>query len=404
LCYPNGTDAHACIGAKKLTIKGCRPRVKENMHKTLTIVHTEASVSLGGQGIRILNEALWMRNRGHRLIIIAPGHSGLLREARRVGLETYAIQFAKKTQASDFFRLVRYLRQIVPDILNTHSSVDTWVGCLAGRVCRVPAIIRTRHFGVPVRSHILNRWLYNSLCHHIFTTGDGISSALIADLGLPKQKVSTISTGIRPPAVLPSHDEARLAFIKEFNLPPDTRFIGCLAIFRSGKGHAILLDAFRQIRQKVPHYHLLLIGEGAYRQTLETLIGDWGLQQNVHLTGYRPAPWMALRALDINILASTSTEGTPQALLQAQFAGRPVIGSNCGGIPEIIQHEKTGLLVPKGEAEPLGKALLRLIEDRALAVQLARNARQNVHVHHTLDVMGQSILAMYRELLQVPQP
>jgi glycosyltransferase involved in cell wall biosynthesis len=109
---------------------------------------------------------------------------------------------------------------------------------------------------------------------------------------------------------------------------------------------------------------------------------------------------MALRALDINILASTSTEGTPQALLQAQFAGCPVLGSISGGIVDIITHEKTGLLVPKGEAEPLGKALLRLLEDRDYATLLACNARRHVETHHTLDVMGHKILAVYRELLQ----
>ena len=211
------------------------------MNKSLTIVHTEASVSWGGQGVRILREALWMRHHGHRLVIIAPAHSRLLAEAQRVGLETAALQFTKNTQLLDLFKLVRYLRRLTPDVLNTHSSVDTWVGCLAGRWCRVPAIIRTRHLGAPVQTHRLNRWLYGALCHHIFTTGDGISQALITGLGLTHQRVSTISTGIHPPAVLPAPEEARQSFVKQFNLPPLSRFIGCLAVLRHGKGHAVLL-------------------------------------------------------------------------------------------------------------------------------------------------------------------
>ena len=119
----------------------------KDMDKPRTIVHTEASVSLGGQGLRILAEALWMRDRGHRLVIIAPVHSRLLEEAQRVGLETSPILFAKHTQGRDFCKLVGDMRRIAPDILNTHSSIDTWVGCLAGRLCGVPAIIRTRHLG-----------------------------------------------------------------------------------------------------------------------------------------------------------------------------------------------------------------------------------------------------------------
>jgi glycosyltransferase involved in cell wall biosynthesis len=369
------------------------------MKPTLTIVHTEASVSWGGQGLRILREALWMREGGHRVVVIAPAHSRLLAEAQDSGLETQAQRFAKNTQAVDLLKLVRYLRQLTPDVLNTHSSIDTWVGCLAGRLCRVPAIIRTRHLGAPVQTHLLNRWLYSALCHHIVTTGEGISRALITGLQLDQHRVTTISTGIRPPAVWPTPEDARLSFVKQLHLPSMSRFIGCLAVLRQGKGHAVLLDAFHQLLDKLPHYHLLIIGDGTYRHTLEGLIARRHLQKSVHLTGYLADPWGALRALDVHVLASISTEGTPQALLQAQFAGCPVIGSQSGGIAEVITHGKTGLLVPQGDVKALSAALWRLLTDRQYAAFLACNARAYVWQHHTLDIMGQKILTVYRALL-----
>jgi glycosyltransferase involved in cell wall biosynthesis len=367
--------------------------------QTLTIVHTEASVSWGGQGLRILREALWMRDRGHRVVIIAPAHSRLTAEAQSAGIETRAQRFTKRTQAVDLLKLVGYLRRLTPDVLNTHSSVDTWVGCLAGRLCRVPAIIRTRHLGAPVHTHLLNRWLYGVLCHHIVTTGEGISRALITGLRLNQQRVTTISTGICPPAVLPSPEDARLSFVKALHLPPTARFIGCLAVLRGGKGHVVLLKAFQKIYQTIPDYHLLIIGDGRFRRSLEDLIAQWRLQNRVHLTGYLADPWLALRALDVHVLASTSNEGTPQAILQAQFAGCPVIGSQCGGISEVITPGRTGLLVPKGEVEPLSTAILRLIGDRSYAAFLSRNAYQYVSQHHTLDLMGQKVLSVYRALL-----
>lgn len=369
------------------------------MNKPLTIVHTEASVSWAGQEVRILREALWMRDRGHRLVIIAPAPSRLMAEAQQAGLKTHALRFAKHTQAQDCFTLIRYLRHLRPDVVNTHSSVDTWVGCLASRLCRVPAVIHTRHLGAPVQTHVLNRWLYGSLCHHIFTTGNGISQALITGLGLSQHQVTTISTGIHPPANWPLPEDARRAFITQFNLPSTARFVGCLAALRQGKGHAVLLEAFRRICHEVPHHHLLIIGDGSYRHTLEGLIVQWGLQSRVHFTGYLADPWCVLRALDVNVLASTSTEGTPQALLQAQFAGCPVIGSESGGIAEVIAHGSTGLLVPKAEAEALGAALLRLLTDPEYAALLARHARQYVAQHHSLDLMGSKILAVYQSLL-----
>ena len=136
-----------------------------------------------------------------------------------------------------------------------------------------------------------------------------------------------------------------------------------------------------------------------YRRTLEELISAWRLQKRVHLTGYLSDPWVALRALDVKVLASTGTDGIPQAILQAQFADCPVIGSQCGGIPEVITHGKTGLLVPTGEVEPLGKAILQLLANRDYAAWLACNAKQCVSQYHTLDMMGNKILAVYDTLL-----
>jgi glycosyltransferase involved in cell wall biosynthesis len=350
--------------------------------------------------MRILHEALWMQAQGHRLLVVAPEHSRLVQEAQRLGLETYHIPFTRKTRLHDFRHLKRYLRRLTPDILNTHSSIDSWVGSLAGRACRIPAVIRTRHVSTPVRSHVLNRWLYRSLCDHVFTTADCISAALVADLGLAANRVSTVSTGIKPPDHLPACEEARRSLILALEVPPDTRFIGCLAVLRSWKGHEILLEAFRQIQAQVPRYHLLIVGEGSQRPHLEGFINASGLQKRVHLLGHRTDPWFVLRALDLKVLASTSNEGISQSLLQAQFAECPVIGSDCGGIPEIIRHEETGLLVPRGDAAPLGQALLRLVQDRELAHRLAHRARQCAQQYHTVDIMGHKILITYRELLR----
>jgi len=369
------------------------------MQRHLTIVHTEASVSFGGQGLRILNEAIWMQQQGHRLIILAPQESGLFAKARQAGLATHAVRFAKSSQGRDVFNVARYLRTYSPDIVNTHSSIDTWVSAIAATWCHVPLIIRTRHLSTPVSAHWLNRWLYNYLCDAIFTTGDCITEALKANLRLHRHKITTIATGICPPESFPDRDRARQALIHQLNLPPQTRFVGCLAVLREWKGHDILIEAFQQIRDDLPDHHLLIIGQGHFRTTIEHLIDRHGLAQRVHLLGHRDDIWWVLRALDAKILVSIHSEGISQALLQAQFAECPVIGSDCGGIPEIINHEHTGLLVPKGEVAPLAQAIRRLLGDPPLATHLARAAHRHAHACHTLDLMGRNILSQYQALL-----
>lgn len=343
-----------------------------------------------------------MQQQGHRLIILAPQESGLFAKAHQAGLATHAVRFAKSSQGWDVFNVARYLRTYSPNIVNTHSSTDTWVSAIAAKWCHVPLIIRTRHLSTPVSAHLLNRWLYNDLCDAIFTTGDCITEALKANLRLHRHKITTIATGICPPESLPDRDRARQALIHQLNLPPQTRFVGCLAVLREWKGHDILIEAFQQIREDIPDHHLLIIGQGHFRPTIERLIDKHGLGQRVHLLGHRDDIWWVLRALDAKILVSIHSEGISQALLQAQFAECPVIGSDCGGIPEIIHHEHTGLLVPKGEVAPLAQALRRLLGDPLLATNLARAAHRRAHACHTLDIMGHNILSRYQALLPTP--
>ena len=326
----------------------------------------------------------------------------LLQEARRFNSATFALRFAKKTQVSDLITLTRYLRRLGPDILNTHGSVDSWVGCLAGRFSRVRGILRTRHSSTPVGTHRANRWLYSSLCDHVLTTSEATTHTLRHTLNLPTDHISTVSTGVQAPSTLPAQEEARQALIDELGLPPCARFIGCLG--RLGrddrKGQRLLIDAFTHIQPQHPHHHLLLVGDGEMRPALERQIEALKLRSRVHLLGHRTDPWFVLRALDVKVLVSTWGEGISQALLQAQLVGCAVIGSDVGGIPEIVTHEETGLVVPRGEVEPLSQALARLLGDASFRERLCQQASRNAHLYHTLDRMGDKLLAVYQRILE----
>ena len=103
----------------------------------LTILHTEASNGWGGQEIRILSEAEWFRDQGYRIILANPQNGQLNAKARARGFEVFDIPFEKKTQLRDFFRVRKLIQDHKPDVIGTHSSVDSWVGLLAASLCRV---------------------------------------------------------------------------------------------------------------------------------------------------------------------------------------------------------------------------------------------------------------------------
>lgn len=365
---------------------------------SLTILHTEASEAWGGQEIRILNEAIWMREQGHRIILVTPGKGQLYKNAQDAGFEVEALALAKKTQLGDFFAMRKLLRRYQPQIVATHSSVDSWVGLLAARSCGI-ATVRFRHVSTGVSSHFPNRIQYGKMADAVVTTGNCIGQPLIEELGVPAERVHTIATGVRVPSDLPEREEARKELALVLGLPQTARFMGQVSVLRSWKGHAFLIEAFRMIAAEFPEYHLVLVGDGPIRGTVEALVAYSGLASRIHLTGHQSNPWPSFRAFDVAVLASTKNEGIPQSGIQAMFAGTPFVGTKIGGIPEIIDDGKTGLLVPGSDAAALADALRRFLQDPNFAKTCAEQARQKALTDLTLDAMGQKMVALYTSLL-----
>ncbi len=365
----------------------------------LTIIHTEASDAWGGQDIRVYSEALWLRDQGHRVHLFTPAHGELFRRARAVGLDCEAIPFAKRTKVVDYLRLARRFRVIRPDVVCTHSSVDSWVGLLAAKTCNVPATIRYRHVSTPVRNNFMNRWQYQSLCDHVVTTADAIQVELRRTLGLPSNKVSSIPTGIVAPN-LPSREQAKAELRSRFNLPGKALLIGQISVMRSWKGQNVLYQAFEHVlAPRYPQSYLFFVGGGPILDDYRKRIQRDRLTERILLAGHQEDVWPFFRGLDVVVLSSTKNEGIPQAGLQAMFAECPFVATNVGGIPEIVHHEQTGLLVPPDNSSALAAAIDRIIRQPGLADRLVCNALKQVRSKHTQECMGQRLVTLFMQLL-----
>lgn len=162
----------------------------------LTILHTESSLGWGGQEIRILQESLGMRARGHRVIIAASPKSHLLPRAEKSGLEIIPIQLHHKYPWI-FWQMVSILDKKEIDILNTHSSSDSWLGILAAKISkRRTLIIRTRHLSTPISKNLWSRLIYDLLPDAIITTGEEIRRQMISENNFDGDKIFSIPTGV----------------------------------------------------------------------------------------------------------------------------------------------------------------------------------------------------------------
>jgi glycosyltransferase involved in cell wall biosynthesis len=366
--------------------------------KSLSILHTEASLGWGGQERRILVEALAMRQRGHQSAFACDPRGELYRRVRLQNFPVTPLIFGGVRNLGTWVKLRRLLGGGAVDILNTHSSLDSWLGTLAWRSLRDrPLLVRTRHLSTRVKDNRRTRWLYQSPAA-IITTGLVTKNLLVERLGVPARRIFSIPTGVELAEFAPQEKSREL--LAQVQVPTDAFIFGSVAVLRSWKGHLDLLEAFHQLLQEGARAFLLLVGEGPYRVVIEEKIAQLGMQPWVRLAGFRDqvAPWFAL--MDVKVLASYANEGVPQSLLQAQAMARPVVGTNVGGIPEVISHEETGLLVPPRDIRALTQAMGRLMADQDYRRGLGRRGREVVVEKFSMEQMAAEIEAVYEVLRQ----
>ena len=364
----------------------------------LSIVHTESSCGWGGQEIRILTEAQGFLARGHRVQLLAPPEAPIVPAAQRMKLAVVCVPLARKGLPG----LVALRRWIVAnraqiDLINTHSSTDTWLAAVAcATLGGAPPIVRTRHLS----SHVINRvgtqWLYRRASAHIVTTGEAIRRQLARDNHVPLARMTSIPTGIDLARFVPG-DPHRAR--KHLQLP-DRPTLGIVATMRAWKGHVYLFDALARQRDAWRDWQVLVVGGGPDRLPLEADVVKRGLSDLVRFTGHQDdvVPWM--QSLDMLVLPSYSDEGVPQAIMQAMACSVPVVSTRVGGIPEAVDEGVTGLLIEPRSAPALAAGLSALRDDPALRVRFGRAARERAMRDFGIDRMLDRMETVFRSILR----
>jgi glycosyltransferase involved in cell wall biosynthesis len=362
----------------------------------LKILHTEWSEGWGGQEIRILADADILTRRGHQVTLLVRPGSGLEENARSKGLPVVVRRIKHAYDPASLIFIARLLRKERFQVVNTHSSVDSWVAGAAAKLAHTPALVRTRHLSVPVADHMFNvvyRWP-----DALVTTAEMIRRRLIEVNGFAPDRVASIPTGVDLDRFDPDLDPGEVR--AELGLPPGGRVAAMVAVLRSWKRHEIFLEAAAKIAAEKDDVSFLVVGEGPRRPNIEAKIQELGLGGRVVLTGYRTDVPRILAACDVCALTSESSEGVPQSVLQYQAMARPVVGTAAGGIPEVIEDGVTGLLCPVNDAEAVAEAMTRLLDDPDLARRVGAAGRRRIERKHSLDAMADATLDLYRGIVQ----
>ncbi|MBL9182369.1 MAG: glycosyltransferase [Verrucomicrobiaceae bacterium] len=360
------------------------------------IVHSEASFGWGGQEHRILAELQGFHRRGHDVWLVAPEQSGVFHRAHQAGIAVKAQRFDQRLLLPlHVVRMASWLRRQRIQIVNTHSSRDGWMLTLASRMARVPLVIRSRHFDVPIPNKSLSRLVYKEWTHHVITTSERITEKLLETFELSPEEVTTMATGVDLDRFQPEGPRAELSLPP---LPSGTPLIGMISVIRHAKGTQILAEAARLLRDEGRRVHCVIVGDGPWRSHLEAVIAELGVKDLFSLLGHREDVPEIMRSLDVIAIPSFH-EAVPQSGLQALATGVPVVASDVGGIPDIIKQGITGRLVPPKDAAALAHAIRDTLDQREKTQAMTAAGRELIRAEHSLEKMLDRLEVIYRQHL-----
>lgn len=366
------------------------------------VLFVDLSHRFGGSSTRVLGLLSLLPRERAGLAVVQ--ESPVCQQARALGLTVHPVGRAK-TDARILPNLVRLVRREGYQVLDTQNIQSKFWASLAAPWTRAVLISTLNSWygfehGRNWRTHVYTalELLTNFRLGGYITVSRTVQQAVQS--AWPRAPfVELIYNAVEIPQPLPPADRAWLN--RTFSLPEQALI--CLAVGRLvwAKGYEDLLEAFALAAGQDPALHCLIIGEGSLRPALEAMVRDRNLSGRVTLAGYQPPEVVlpAMRASDVFVMSSRQ-EGTPIALLEAAARARPILATSCGGIPELVEHERHALLVPPGRPDLLAESLLRLARDPALRERLGEAARAHVQAHFSLAAQVQATLAVYQRALE----
>ncbi|APZ43488.1 TIGR03088 family PEP-CTERM/XrtA system glycosyltransferase [Acidihalobacter ferrooxydans] len=367
------------------------------------IAHVLNRLDYGGMETVLVNLVNRMGDTPYRhAVICLSGYSDFRNRLNSDRVPVVDIGKRPGKDPAAYARLWRVLRRMRPQLVNTYNiaALDTApVARMAG--CRV---VHAEHgwtadrAAVPKKYRLLRRAMSPFVDRFVAVSRD-LENWLREDVGIAPARLACIHNGVDPTPLLASA-AARTEARRRLGVPQDAFVVGTVARLDPVKAHAVLIEAIGRLiaATEEPPVRLYIVGEGAERQRLEALIERRGLGAHVHLPGARDdiPDWLA--AFDVFALPSWN-EGVSIAALEAMAAALPVVATAVGGNPEVVVAERTGLLVPPGEAVALADALERYRHDPPLRQQHAAAGRARMQADFSLASMVEAYRGLYDEVL-----
>jgi len=288
------------------------------------------------------------------------------------------------------WRLGRHLRARKVRLLHCFDFYSNALGVIAARIAGVPVVASQRDLGnlrSPFQRRVQRFMLQRA--DHVLVNSQAVGRRLAAERTLPADRITLIRNGVDVSKFHPASTPRERV---------GTLTVGTMANLRPEKGVVDIVKAAGIVCDRYDHVRFALFGDGPLRADLEGLIRARGLAGRVELRGATEHPAAALRDLDVFVLASHS-EASSNGLLEAMATRLAVVATDVGGNPELVDDERTGLLVPPADPAGLAKAIIRLVEAPGLADKVAEGGLERIRSRFTVARMLEALDDFYARVL-----
>ena len=382
------------------------------------VLRVIARLNMGGPALHVAYLTAGLAERGYETTLVAGslarGEDSMAFVADELGIDVERLEELHREispfrDAVAIVRLARLIRRLRPHILHTHTAKAGAVGRLAALLAgdaRPPIVVHTFHGHVlrgyfdPLRTagfRLLERWLATKTTA-LVAVSPQVRDDLVALGVAPRERFVVVRLGIELEQRVAAEQDGRGESRRVLGIGPDRFAVGWIGRMTGVKRTEDVLRAFRRLRDRGVDACLCMIGDGPDRPAVERRAHELGVMRDTLFLGYQEevAPFYA--AFDAMILPSIN-EGTPVSAIEALAAGRPVVATRVGGVPDVVREGEDGFLVEAGDVDALAERLARLAADPELRERLGAAGRARVIPRYSVARLVDDIDLLYRSLL-----
>ena len=346
----------------------------------------------GGQS-QVLQTVLGLRAAGRRAALVANPDGELFRRMQE-GHDLFPLAPRSDVDLSTAWSLSRILKRLRPDVVHAHDPHGVAMAATAASMIGDPhpPLVASRRAEFRIAHNSFSRWKYSQVDRFIASC-EAVRQRLASD-GIPRDRIVVVHDGVdveRIARMAPANVHA------QFYLPVHAPVVGSVGALVPHKGHQHLVEAAALVVRAVPDARFVIVGDGELREPLERQIREHHLERHVFLAGFRTDVLETTKGFDVFAVSSIH-EGICIALVDAMAAGRASVCTRAGGIPEVLEDGRTGLLVEPRDHQAMAGALVRLLKDEPLRLRMGEAALARARERFTVDRMVREIDAVYASL------